>query len=261
MKLHRIRAIFYRLIKADFLNVAKMFDDIFWPSVDLLMIGMMAVWFQKAQPGGINILLILLVNDTLWQSLIRANHAISMNILTELYDKNLVNLFSTPLVIGEWIAAGMSLAMIKAVFVTLLCSLLSLFLYGTNIFVLGPLLFLGIISLFMFGLTTGFFSASLIIYGGQQYQTAAWSMCWLVAPFCAVFYPLAVLPAWMQYIGLALPPTYFFEGVRSFVASGVMPYKLLAINFLLNSVYLGGALLLFRKAFEKSLDLGLARLE
>ncbi|MFA6527315.1 MAG: ABC transporter permease [Candidatus Babeliales bacterium] len=261
MELHRIKAIFYRLVRADFLNAAKMFDDIFWPSVDILMIGMMAVWFQNSQPGGVNILLILLVNDTLWQSLIRANHAIAMNILAELFDKNLVNLFSTPLVIGEWLVAGMSLALLKAFFVTLLCSVLCLIFYGTNIFVLGPLLFVGVISLFMFGLITGLFSASLIIYGGQRYQSAAWSMCWLVAPFCAVFYPLAILPAWMQYIGLALPPTYFFEGVRTFVASDVMPYKLLAINFLLNIVYLGGALALFRSAFEKSRDLGLARLE
>lgn len=261
MKIYRIKAIFYRLAKASLLNPAKMFDDLFWPSVDILMIGMMAVWFQKAQPGSINILLILLVNDTLWQVLIRSNSAISVNILEELWDKNLVNLFSTPLVIGEWIAGGILLAFIKALFTMFLCSVLCLTLYGTNIFVLGPLLIYGLMSLFMFGLTIGFFSGSLIIYGGQNYQTAAWSMSWLVAPFCAVFYPIAVLPTWMQYIGYALPPTYFFEAVRLFVSTGVISYKLLAINFLLNAIYLSSMLLLFRKAFEKSRELGLTRLE
>jgi ABC-2 type transport system permease protein len=34
-------------------------------------------------------------------------------------------------------------------------------------------------------------------------------------PLACVYYPVSVLPAWLQYVAWALPPTYVFEGMRA----------------------------------------------
>ena len=39
----------------------------------------------------------------------------------------------------------------------------------------------------------------------------------LFLPLCAVFYPVAVLPSWLQCVAWTLPPTYVFEGMRALV--------------------------------------------
>lgn len=261
MTVYRIKAIFYRLIKAGFLNSAKLFEDVFWPVVDIIMIGMMGVWMQETRGSQYNVLFALLACNSLWQAFIRANYAVSVNVLEELWDRNLVNIFSTPLVIGEWATGAILLSLIKSIFATLLCALVCLIFYATNIFALGWLLLLGIVWMFVFGVTLGFFGASFVLYGGQRYQSAIWTMGWLCAPFCAVFYPLNVMPLWMQYVGLAFPPTYLFESIRSFLFTGHYSYGFLAIGFALNLLFFVGAFLLFVFAFEKSRNLGLARLE
>jgi ABC-2 type transport system permease protein len=40
----------------------------------------------------------------------------------------------------------------------------------------------------------------------------------LLSPFVGVFYPLATLPPWMQYVGHLLPPSFVFEGMRAVLA-------------------------------------------
>ena len=81
MKLHRIYAIIVRIFKATFLRASKIFDYIFWPFMDILIMGMTATWMQKTQTQNKNIVLAILAGDVLWQVLVRSNYAIAVNIL------------------------------------------------------------------------------------------------------------------------------------------------------------------------------------
>jgi ABC-2 type transport system permease protein len=49
----------------------------------------------------------------------------------------------------------------------------------------------------------------------------------LLSPFAAVFYPLATLPQWMQWVARAVPPAYVFEGMRSLLNGDRFPAGLL----------------------------------
>ena len=50
-----------------------------------------------------------------------------------------------------------------------------------------------------------------------------------------MFYPVSILPQWMQSIGLALSPTYAFEGMRQIIAGN-------AVSDMTVLLALGGAL-------------------
>jgi ABC-2 type transport system permease protein len=45
----------------------------------------------------------------------------------------------------------------------------------------------------------------------------AWSIMFIFLPLTCVYYPVRVLPPWLQHVAWALPPTYVFEGMRALV--------------------------------------------
>jgi ABC-2 type transport system permease protein len=46
-------------------------------------------------------------------------------------------------------------------------------------------------------------------------ESLAWLAVFTLSPISAVYYPVAILPAWLQHIAWGLPSTYVFEGMRA----------------------------------------------
>ena len=67
-----------------------------------------------------------------------------------------------------------------------------------------------------------------------------------------MFYPVSVLPGWMQAIAAVLPPSYVFEGMRAVVAGQPPPWGRLAIGGVLAVVYLVLACLVLRAGLPRS---------
>lgn len=242
-------------------NIDRMTDSFYWPLMDIFIWGLTSSWIQKSQTGVPHVVAMLLTALVFWQIIWRGNYEISVNLLDEFWNQNLVNLFSTPLTLSEWIASAIILSIIKMCITITVCVTAVYFFYATNIFTLGWYLIPFVISLLMSGWIMGFLGSSVIIYWGQKVQTVAWTMGFLFAPFSAVYYPLSQLPPWVQRISLWLPTTYIFEGMRTVLATGTLDTSVLTKSLILNVVYLIGAIVLFRYMFEKSRKKGLARLE
>ena len=68
------------------------------------------------------------------------------------------------------------------------------------------------------------------------------SLCWLgiflIAPVTGIYYPVEVLPDWLEPIAWTLPSTYVFEGMRAVLFDQVFRWDLLAGAFGLNLLYL-----------------------
>ena len=79
----------------------------------------------------------------------------------------------------------------------------------------------------------------------------------LISPFAGVFYPIAVLPGWMQAVAMLLPPSYVFEGMRAVVAGNPPPWDRLAIGGGLALVYLVLACLFFFAVYRSVIRTGL----
>jgi ABC-2 type transport system permease protein len=57
-----------------------------------------------------------------------------------------------------------------------------------------------------------------------------------VMPLACIYYPVTVLPHWLQYVAWALPPTYVFEGMRSLLMDHVFRLDLMVDALLINVV-------------------------
>ena len=259
MNLSRIRGVFLRYFYTlkDFSQLSDLF---YWPLVDILLWGLTSIWVeQKTQTPDLP--LILMTALIFWQIAWRGSLGISFHLLQEFWHRNLLNLFSTPLKISEWICGTLLLSLCKLLVSVLFASLMVYILYSLNVFTMGWAFLPFAALLYVFGWTVGFLASSMIIYWGHKVEMFAWMLPFLFAPFSAVFYPVSMLPAWAQIIAWSLPTTYVFEGMREILHGGVFPVNYFAISCILNLLFLFASMALFNTMFKKSLVKGLARLE
>ena len=80
----------------------------------------------------------------------------------------------------------------------------------------------------------------------------AWIVVFMLAPVSAVYYPVSVLPVWLQPVSLALPSAHVFEGMRALVFEGVLRWDHLAWAVGLNVVYMAGGIAVFLYAFHQA---------
>jgi ABC-2 type transport system permease protein len=111
--------------------------------------------------------------------------------------------------------------------------------------------------LFVTGISLGVLGAAIVLRLGPASEWLIWPIPSLLSPFAGVFYPLAVLPGWMQAIGRALPPSYVFEGMRAIVAGHPPPAGTLAFAVGLSGLYLLLACWIFARVYRFALRTGL----
>ncbi len=260
MKFSRVYAIILRYFYLLIHSLDRLSDLFYWPTVDLLLWGLTSTFFKKNAPNVPMIMLMIISGLILWMILWRGQYEITVNLLEELWDQNLVNVFVSPIRLSEWMVSFLFIGILKAA-ISISCAVfLALLLYKINIFRFGfyflPLLF----SLIMSGWWIGFIVAGLILRFGRKIQTFAWSVAYLFAPFSAVYYPVSILPNWAQKISSLLPMSYVFENMREIISTGRFNLHSFLISLALNILYLGLALVFFKRSFEKALDNGLGNL-
>jgi len=260
MNLGRIGAVFLRYFYF-FAKLDHLSDLFFWPLIDIFLWGLTSVWIQNNQTGIPDVAIVILTGLVFWQIIWRANYEVSVNLLQEFWSRNLVNLFSTPLKLPEWICALMLTGLTKVVITLIFGTSFVWLLYSLNVFTIGWAFVPFCAALTLSGWFIGFLSAAIIIYFGQRVQMLAWMTAYIFAPFSAVFYPVSALPDWANIIAHALPMTYIFEGMRLVFDKGVLSTYMLTMSLVLNLVYLALSMVFFHYMFEKSRSKGLSRLE
>jgi ABC-2 type transport system permease protein len=260
MNLKRIYGAFLRYFYI-FVKVETLSDLIFWPALEIILWGVTSVWIQRHEQEVPFIALAILTGLVFWQVVWRSYYEIAVNLLQEFWNRNLINLFSTPLKLSEWGVSLMLLGLFKILITISFGALVVSLLYALNIFQMGWAFLPFTASLILSGWFMGFFSAAILIYFGQRMEALAWLTPYIVSPFCAIFYPIDALPAWGQTIAYCLPMTYVFEGMRAIINHNIFSWDLLLKSFGLNLIYLSLTGILLKALFEKSREKGLGRLE
>lgn len=261
MKLRHVIGVFLRYFYTFNKGLMQLSDVFYWPAVDILFWGFTSFWVQSQNYAVNNIALIMMTGFVFWQICWRSSVDISINLLQEFWQRNLVNFFSTPLKFCEWVAGMLLLSLLKLCCSIAFCSFIVYLLYSLNVFTVGWYFLPFTLALIVFGWSIGFFASSLIVYWGHKIEFFAWMIGGLFMPFSAVFYPAAMLPGWAQKISWCLPTTYIFEGMRCILNTGVFPAHYFWSSLLLDILFLTGAISLLRYMFYKSRRKGLARLE
>jgi ABC-2 type transport system permease protein len=260
MSWKRISGVFLRYFYI-FAKIETLSDLIFWPTLEIVLWGVTSVWIQRHENELPSIAIAILTGLVFWQIVWRGYYEVAVNLLQEFWNRNLINLFSTPLKVSEWSIALMLTGLFKISITISFGALIVWALYALNIFDLGWAFLPFCASLIISGWFMGFLSAAVLIYFGQRMEALAWLTPYIFSPFCAVFYPVEALPAWGQAISHALPMTYIFEGMRIIINNGSFPTHMLFMSLGLNLLYLTLSGILLKILFEKSREKGLGRLE
>lgn len=260
MKLHRIWAFGLRHLyplKRDFDLLS---DMIYWPIIDIMLWGITSMWLVDAS-GIQGIVVAILTGLILWNVIWRAQAEISRNLMDEIWNNNLVNLFSTPLQLKEWVTGVLLLSITKTLVTLLILIPVVLLMYSINIFQIGLWLIVFMSMAMVTGWWVGFISSGIVLRYGPKVQTVIWTLPAILLPFSAVFFPLDQLPQFLQYISLSIPTTYIFESMRSILQDGTFPIQNIFISFALNAVFITASLWYFVRSFHHSQNLGLGRFD
>ena len=122
-------------------------------------------------------------------------------------------------------------------------------LFGVSLLKMGPALLLLFLSLYLFGTTLGLLVTAGLLRYGPAFENTAWSSLFLLAPLGCVYYPLSILPDWLQILAKGLPLVYIFEEARSILVNNIVDYKNIMTALILNLFYFASAVIIFYSAF------------
>jgi ABC-2 type transport system permease protein len=238
MKLHRIVAVFVRQMYLYKRSLPRLMEIFYWPLLDLVLWGFISVYLARYQANLPNFVAFFLGALILWDILFRSQLGISVSFLEDVWARNFLNLFVSPLKPGEYLVSLMLVSAVKIVLAGSIMSLLAWLFYSFNIFIVGISLIPFVINLVALGWAIGIFTTALILRFGQQAEILAWGIAILFQPVSAVFYPVTVLPPVLRTLARYVPSSYVFEGMREVMATGRLPVGKLLWATGLNAVYL-----------------------
>lgn len=261
MSLTRILAVIYRHLLVLLRDTSRISELFYWPLFDIILWGFASTWMGSQSDDNTKLVLSTLSCLVLWQVVYRTSQDVCLSFIEEVWSRNLINLFSTPITLFEWLIGVMILGLFKVIPSMLFAIAAVKYLYSINIMSLGYILIPFTISLIISGWVIGTFIASFLVYWGHRVQTLVWSLSWAFAPLSGVFFAITVFSPKIQMVSRCFPTTYIFEAIRTLVFTGQIKWENLYIATGLNIVYLCLVLILFNFSFNRSRALGLSRLE
>jgi ABC-2 type transport system permease protein len=261
MKIHRIWGIFLRYFYNLIHTYDRLTDMFFWPFIDLLLWGLTSRYLVSTGSTSNTIILALLGGIILWIFPWRGQYEITVSLLEDLWNRNLVNLFATPILFSEWVVTLMLVGIFKSSVSFIFASLIAIVLYATNVYSLGILLLPWAGLLMLFGWVFGLLIASIIMRYGTKIQTLAWMSMAIISPFAGVYYPISTLPSWAQTVSHWVPVSYVFEAMRAVVAGQPAPLSDLLWPFMLCLLYFVLALATIKSSYKEILKRGLISVE
>ncbi len=257
MNRSRVAAIVLRILYLYRGSPQRVFPIFVWVAVDILMWGFLTRYLNSVSRADVNFVPALLGAVLLWDFLTRVMQGVTMAFFEDVWSRNFLNYFATPLRTSEYLtgivltAVGTSLVSLTAMVAFARIAFgLSFLTYGIA---LAP--FLAV--LFLTGIAFGVAAAAIVLRLGPASEWLIWPIPMIVSPFAGVFYPVSILPGWMQAVASVLPPSYVFDGLRAVVAGEPPPWDRLALGGGLAVVYLVLACVLFMAVYRIAIRTGL----
>lgn len=253
----RVAAIVLRqfyLIRGSFSRVFPLFA---WVAVDMVLWGFITKYLNSVTASGVNFVPAMLGAVLLWDFLVRVMQGVTMSFFEDVWSRNFLNIFATPLSIAEYLG-GLIISSIATSSVGLAVMLvLTTTIFGLSFFAYGFMMLPFLLTLFLCGIALGIFSSAVVLRLGPASEWFIWPIPALVSPFAGVFYPISTLPTWMQYVSEVLPPSYVFEGMRTIVAGGAVSVSALLWGGCLAIMYILLACWFFTRTYRYAVRTGL----
>lgn len=254
MSIQRINAILLQELYITKRSLEVIIDLFYFSVVNIIVFGFVFVFLSKGNPQAARYLLLGML---LWEIVRITQYSMSVGSLWNVWSRNLSNMFVTPLSLKEYILAEMLAGVIKALLSFMFISIISIFVFNFNIFNMGIInFFFFFINLTIFAWSVGIVILGLIFRYGTRIQALAWGSIFIFQPLTAMFFPVSVLPGFLQTIAYLLPATYVFEAARESLTNPSINFFKIGIAFGENIFYFLLSLWFFNIMFRKSKETG-----
>ena len=257
MRLDRAAAVTlrqYYLIRGSLSRVLPLFV---WVAIDMVLWGFITRWLDTVTSARASFVPVLLGAVLLWDFLTRVMQGVTMAFFEDVWSRNFLNVFATPLRISEYVT-GLVLSSIATSAIGLVVMLLVAVLgFGLSFAAYGALLVPFLLVLFLFGIALGVIGSAIVLRLGPSAEWFVWPIPGLISPFAGVFYPVETLPAWMQAVARVLPPAHVFEVMRAIAAGRPFAASSLLVGGGLAALYIVLACWLFARVYRQAVRTGL----
>jgi ABC-2 type transport system permease protein len=224
----------------------------YWPALQIITWGFIQNYVSQnagffARAGGTLVGAVIL-----WDILFRGQLGFSISFLEEMWARNLGNLMMSPLKPIEFLLALMAMSLIRLAIGVIPMTLLAILFFGFNFYSLGLPLIAFFCNLIFTSWSVGIFVSGLVLRHGLGAESIVWTLMFAMMPLACIYYPVTVLPHWLQLVAWALPPTYVFEGMRSLVSEHVFRADLMLVSVVINVALLIASFAVFLRLLKSA---------
>ncbi|HEV2170748.1 MAG TPA: hypothetical protein VGR40_07360, partial [Candidatus Binatus sp.] len=189
MKLHRIEAVMMRHLYEARRNFDRVTDTIYWPVLDIVMWGFFTIYLShsnRLQPTVVSCLLGAII---LWGNFYTFQRDMAVGFIDDLWCRNLINLFSTPLTVSEYLVGIIAVCLLKVMVGLSAAAAVAWAAYSFDIIPWLPQFLPYMANLLLFALALGIAITGMIFRYTTKIQALAWSFAGLLMPVSCVMYP------------------------------------------------------------------------
>ena len=238
-------------------SVSRILPLFIWVVIDIVLWGFITRYLNSFAQSGFNFVAVFLGAILLWDFLTRVMHGVTIAFLEDVWSRNFLNIFATPMSIAEYLAGLVLSSIATSSFALVAMLLVATLAFGFSFFMYGVLLVPFFLVLFLCGIALGIVGISVVLRLGPAAEWFIWPVPAMLSPFVGVFYPLAVLPKWMRVVSYALPPSYVFESMRGIIAGRTPPLGILFLSIALSLIYILLAGWFFQRTYSMAVETGL----
>ncbi len=241
------------LIKGSF---PRILDLIYWPTIQIFLWGFISKFFTLNSSYFENTVGIILSAAILYDFLFRSSISYNMMFLEEIWSRNFTNLFIAPIKLSEIISALTLTAIFRTLIGLIPAALLAIPFFGVSILKIGvPLIFL-LITLYIFGVTLGLLVTSGLVRFGPSFENIAWASLFFLAPLGCIYYPIEILPEWLQIVAKLLPLVHIFEEMRNILIYDNINYFQIFKAILISFIYFVIGIIIFYLSYKGAKNRG-----
>lgn len=252
----RVRALVRRHAYLIFKSWTRIVSIGYYPTVTMILWAFLTIYlaptsgFLRNAPG------FFIGAVLLWDVLFRGQLGVSLTYLEEMYARNLGNLFVSPLTLPEFVAGQLVMSLLRTVLGVGTAAAFAYLLFRYSIFSMGLPLLAFFTLLLVFGWSIGLAVSAMIMRWGLGAEELAWAAIFLIAPVSGVYYPVSVLPVWLQAVAYALPSAHVFEGMRGVLLFGQFDWGHFWAAIALDVAYVAAGVAVFALAVRSARSRG-----
>jgi ABC-2 type transport system permease protein len=207
----------------------RWFEVAFWPVMDIVLWGSLGAFVATENDASRAATPYLLAGILLFWTLTQVQMTGATGVMEETWSRNLLNVLTTPVTPGEYLAGVGVFGLIKLAITLATLTATTIALYGFDLSELGWSVIPVAAVLLFNGWSIALVVIGLILRFGQSAEILTWGINYVVMAVSGVFFPVEALPGFIQPLARVLPTTHAFAAARSLLDDGQTPWGSLGV--------------------------------